>query len=131
MFLGIWHLGRVSSRVSSKTKANTKASKKKSAQSREVTALSKRLSLLEDLLELVLKAALRGRILPSERQIVKRYLETRRNEQASSSQAKEIQTDDSEVKVFAIRTNEELVIALDTKRVIQEAREKKMMRKGV
>jgi acetate kinase len=54
-----------------------------------------------------------------------------KNEQASSSQAKEIQTDDSEVKVFAIRTNEELVIALDTKRVIQEAREKKMMRKGV
>ena len=54
-----------------------------------------------------------------------------KNEQASSSQAKEIQTDDSKVKVFAIRTNEELVIALDTKRVIQEAREKKMMRKGV
>jgi acetate kinase len=54
-----------------------------------------------------------------------------KNEQASGSQAKEIQTDDSEVKVFAIRTNEELVIALDTKRVIQEAEEKKMMRKGV
>lgn len=54
-----------------------------------------------------------------------------KNEQSSSSQAKEIQTDDSKVKVFAIRTNEELVIALDTKRVIQEAEEKKMMRKGV
>jgi acetate kinase len=54
-----------------------------------------------------------------------------KNEQASSSQAEEIQTDDSEVRIFAIRTNEELVIALDTKRVIQEAKEKMMMRKGV
>ncbi len=54
-----------------------------------------------------------------------------KNKQASGKQATEIQTDDSKVKVFCIPTNEELVIALDTKRIIQEAKEKKKMHKGV
>ena len=58
-------------------------------------------------------------------------IDEEKNEQASSKQAKEIQTSDSKVKVFSIPTNEELVIALDTKRVIQEAKEKKKMLKGV
>ncbi|MCK4404533.1 MAG: acetate kinase [candidate division Zixibacteria bacterium] len=54
-----------------------------------------------------------------------------KNKQASSKRAKEIQTNDSKVKVFSIPTNEELVIALDTKRVIQETKERKRMLKGV
>jgi len=58
-------------------------------------------------------------------------IDEEKNRQASSKQATEIQTDDSEVKVFCIPTNEELVIALDTKRIIQEAKEKKRMHKGV
>jgi acetate kinase len=43
----------------------------------------------------------------------------------------EIQTDDSSVKVFSVPTNEELVIALDTKRIIEEAKERKEMRRGL
>jgi acetate kinase len=58
-------------------------------------------------------------------------IDDEKNKQASSKQAKEIQTNDSKVKVFCIPTNEELVIAIDTKRVIQEAKEKKKMHKGV
>jgi acetate kinase len=54
-----------------------------------------------------------------------------KNKAASNRKAKELQSRDSKVKVFSIPTNEELVIALDTKRIIEEAREKKMMQKGV
>jgi acetate kinase len=53
------------------------------------------------------------------------------NDQATGRQAREIQTEYSKVKVFCIPTNEELVIATDTKRVIQEAKEKQKMHKGV
>jgi acetate kinase len=35
------------------------------------------------------------------------------------------------VKVLCIPTNEELVIALDTKRIIEEAKERKEMHKGL
>lgn len=58
-------------------------------------------------------------------------IDEEKNKQASSKRATEIQTKDSKVKVFCIPTNEELVIALDTKRIIQEAKEKKKMHKGV
>jgi acetate kinase len=54
-----------------------------------------------------------------------------RNERASGKQAKQIQTDGSKVKIFSIPTNEELVIAQETRRVILEAEEKKTMRKGL
>jgi acetate kinase len=54
-----------------------------------------------------------------------------RNEETSDKGSRRIQTDDSTVEVLVIPTNEELVIALDTQRVIQEAEEKKKMRKGV
>lgn len=58
-------------------------------------------------------------------------IDDEKNRQASSKQAKEISSNGSKVKVLSIPTNEELVIALDTRRIIQEAREKKTMRKGV
>ena len=58
-------------------------------------------------------------------------IDEEKNKLASGKQAREIQTSDSNVKVFSIPTNEELVIALDTKRIIQEAEEKKRMLKGV
>jgi acetate kinase len=54
-----------------------------------------------------------------------------KNEEASNKSTSSIQTDDSTVEVMVIPTNEELVIALDTQRVIQEAEEKKTMQKGV
>lgn len=54
-----------------------------------------------------------------------------KNERAPKGSSSRIQTDDSTAEVLVIPTNEELVIALDTQRVIQEAEEKKMMRKGV
>lgn len=53
-----------------------------------------------------------------------------KNEKAKKIEA-EIQTDDSKIKILCIPTNEELVIALDTKRVIQEAKERKQMHKGL
>jgi acetate kinase len=43
----------------------------------------------------------------------------------------QISSDDSKVKVFAIPTNEELVIAIDTERIIKEAEIGKVMHKGV
>jgi acetate kinase len=58
-------------------------------------------------------------------------IDDEKNSQAGGPQADEIQTDDSLVKVFRIPTNEELVIALDTKRVVEEEREKRSMLKGV
>ncbi len=58
-------------------------------------------------------------------------IDDEKNRQASSKRAEEISGNGSKVKVFSIPTNEELVIALDTRRIIQEAREKKTMRKGV
>jgi acetate kinase len=57
-------------------------------------------------------------------------IDDEKNEEAIRVET-EIQTDDSPVKVFCIPTNEELVIALDTKRIIQEALERKEMRKGM
>jgi acetate kinase len=54
-----------------------------------------------------------------------------RNEKAPKGSSSRIQTDDSTAEVMVIPTNEELVIALDTQRVIKEAEEKKKMRKGV
>jgi len=57
-------------------------------------------------------------------------IDDEKNEEAQKIEA-EIQTDDSKVKVFCIPTNEELVIALDTKRVIREAKERKEMHKGL
>ncbi len=57
-------------------------------------------------------------------------IDDEKNEEAQKIEA-EIQTDDSRVKVLCIPTNEELVIALDTKRVIQEAKERKEMHKGL
>lgn len=53
-----------------------------------------------------------------------------KNEEAIRVEA-EIQTDDSPVKVLCIPTNEELVIAIDTKRIIEEAKERKEMHKGM
>jgi acetate kinase len=58
-------------------------------------------------------------------------IDDEKNDQAGGPQADEIQTDDSKVKVFRIPTNEELVIALDTKKVVEEEMEKKRMLKGV
>jgi acetate kinase len=43
----------------------------------------------------------------------------------------EISSDDSKVKVFAIPTNEELVIAVDTERIVKEEQIGKVMHKGV
>jgi acetate kinase len=57
-------------------------------------------------------------------------IDDEKNEEAIRVET-EIQTDDSPVKVFCIPTNEELVIALDTKRIIQEALERKEMRRGM
>ncbi len=58
-------------------------------------------------------------------------IDEQKNQKASSKQAMEIQSEDSKTKVFCIPTNEELVIALETKRVIREAKEKQKMLKGV
>jgi acetate kinase len=58
-------------------------------------------------------------------------IDEQKNRETSDKRAKEIQTEESRVKIFCIPTNEELVIALDTKRVIQEAKEKQRMVKGV
>ena len=57
-------------------------------------------------------------------------IDEEKNEEAIRVEA-EIQTDDSPVKIFCIPTNEELVIALDTKRIIEEAKERKEMHKGL
>jgi acetate kinase len=57
-------------------------------------------------------------------------IDDEKNEEAIRVET-EIQTDDSSVKVLCIPTNEELVIALDTKRIIEEARERKEMHKGL
>lgn len=57
-------------------------------------------------------------------------IDDEKNEEAIRVEA-EIQTDDSPVKIFCIPTNEELVIALDTKRIIEEAKERKEMHKGL
>lgn len=57
-------------------------------------------------------------------------IDDEKNEEAKGVET-EIQTDDSPVKVFCIPTNEELVIALDTKRIIEEAKERKEMHKGL
>jgi len=43
----------------------------------------------------------------------------------------EISSNDSRVKVFAIPTNEELVIASDTRRIVEEAQSSKIMHKGL
>jgi acetate kinase len=43
----------------------------------------------------------------------------------------EISSDDSKVKVLAIPTNEELVIAVDTERIVKEEQTGKVMHKGV
>ena len=58
-------------------------------------------------------------------------IDEEKNNEAGGPQANEIQTDDSKVMIFRIPTNEELVIALDTKRVVEEELEKKRMLKGV
>jgi acetate kinase len=57
-------------------------------------------------------------------------IDDEKNEEAIRVET-EIQTDDSSVKVLCIPTNEELVIALDTKRIIEEAKERKEMHKGL
>jgi acetate kinase len=57
-------------------------------------------------------------------------IDDEKNEEAIRVE-REIQTDDSPVKVFSVPTNEELVIALDTKRVIEEAKEREEMQKGL
>jgi acetate kinase len=57
-------------------------------------------------------------------------IDDEKNEEAKGVEA-EIQTDDSLVKVLCIPTNEELVIALDTKRIIEETKERKQMQKGL
>jgi acetate kinase len=57
-------------------------------------------------------------------------IDDEKNEEAIRVET-EIQTDAYPVKVFCIPTNEELVIALDTKRIIKEALERKEMRKGM
>ena len=57
-------------------------------------------------------------------------IDDEKNEKAKRVEA-EIETKGSKVKVLCIPTNEELVIALDTKRVIQEAKERKQMHKGL
>jgi acetate kinase len=57
-------------------------------------------------------------------------IDDEKNEKAKRIEA-EIQTDDSRIKVLCIPTNEELVIALDTRRVIQEDKERKQMHKGL
>ncbi|HEX7401647.1 MAG TPA: acetate kinase [candidate division Zixibacteria bacterium] len=58
-------------------------------------------------------------------------IDEEKNDQAKGPQPDEIQTDDSRVMVLRIPTNEELVIALDTKRVVEEDLERKKMIKGV
>lgn len=57
-------------------------------------------------------------------------IDDEKNEQAKKIEA-EIQTNESRVKVLCVPTNEELVIALDTRRVIQETKERKKMHKGL
>jgi len=57
-------------------------------------------------------------------------IDDEKNEQAKKIEA-DIQTNESRVKVLCVPTNEELVIALDTKRVIQETKERKKMHKGL
>ncbi len=54
-----------------------------------------------------------------------------KNEEAGNKSASSIRAADSPVEVLVIPTNEELVIAIDTQKTIQEAEEKKKMRKGV
>ena len=58
-------------------------------------------------------------------------IDPQKNQRSAGGTAREIQTGDSKVKVLCIPTNEELVIAKDTKRVIQETKEKQKMHKGV
>ena len=58
-------------------------------------------------------------------------IDEEKNEQAKGPHPNEIQADASRVKILRIPTNEELVIALDTKRVVEEDLEKKKMLKGV
>jgi acetate kinase len=57
-------------------------------------------------------------------------IDDEKNEEAQRVET-EIQIDDSPVKIFCIPTNEELVIALDTKRIIEEAKEREEMQKGL
>jgi acetate kinase len=57
-------------------------------------------------------------------------IDDEKNEEAIRVET-QIQTDGSLVKVLCIPTNEELVIALDTKRIIEEAKERKEMHKGM
>ncbi|MGB2698489.1 MAG: acetate kinase, partial [Candidatus Zixiibacteriota bacterium] len=54
----------------------------------------------------------------------------KRNKEAIKIEAM-ISTSTSRVKVLVIPTNEELVIARDTQRIIQETEKRKVMHKGV
>jgi len=54
----------------------------------------------------------------------------KKNEEAVGKEG-EISSINSKVKVFAILTNEELVIASDTERIVEEAKTAKVMHKGV
>ncbi len=57
-------------------------------------------------------------------------IDDKKNEEAVGKEG-EISTINSKVKVFAILTNEELVIASDTERIVEEAKTAKVMHKGV
>lgn len=57
-------------------------------------------------------------------------IDDKKNEETVGKEG-EISTIHSKVKVFAIPTNEELVIASDTERIVEEAKTSKVMHKGV
>jgi len=57
-------------------------------------------------------------------------IDDKKNEEAVGKEG-EISSINSKVKVFAILTNEELVIASDTERIVEEAKTAKVMHKGV
>lgn len=57
-------------------------------------------------------------------------IDDKKNEEAVGKEG-EISSIHSKVKVFAIPTNEELVIASDTERIVEEAKTSKVMHKGV
>jgi hypothetical protein len=76
----MWQLSSVASKTS---KAGRKPGKRK-----KTPSLTERLVGLEQLMDLLLQASLRGRLLPSERRVIKSYLVARKKVEAKKTEEK-------------------------------------------
>lgn len=76
----MWHLPTVASKAS---KAGRKPGKRE-----KTPSLTERLAELEQLMDLLLQASLRGRLLPSERRGIKSYLAARKKVEAKKTEKK-------------------------------------------